>query len=245
MYHVIKPQVWVSLFLIFCSGWGHAASEAQLLRGRWHRRHCASASKTCCQVPCHPGCEPSSTPRICIIDELYGYEGYWLYYAHFHEDETACGEYSGFIYESSSPYTQIPKICHAQCFVPSKVTSYKQSGLKEVVSANADLMNLLPKTKAQKVKELAGDLQFEDGTAIHARVLILSIEVPAPHLGQDATVTEWFAFGFESKDTGRSDFPPQQLKKHTYGPEGAEMELKHLYEFGIGTLDCVIVTVAR
>lgn len=245
MYHVIRPQVWVSLFLILCSGWGQAASEAQLLRGRWQRRHCTSASKTCCQEPCQPCCEPRSTPRICIIDELYGYEGYWLYYAHYHEDGMQCGEYSGFIYESSSPYTQIPKICHEQCFVPSKVALLKQTGLKQVIEANTDLMSLLPKMKARKVKELAGDLQFEDGSTIHARVLILSIDVPAPHLGQDATVPEWFAFGFESKDTGRADFPPQELKKHAYGPEGSEVELKHLYEFGIGTLDCVIVTVPR
>jgi hypothetical protein len=245
MCHIIRLQVWVNLLLILCSGWGEAASEAQLLRCRWQRRNCASASMTCCQVPCKTCCEPKSTPRVCIIDELYGYEGYWLYYAHFHEDGLLCGEYSGFIYESSSPYTQIPKICHAQCFVPSKVASFNQSGLKEVVPANADLMSLMPKTKALKVKELAGDLQLEDGTKIHARVLVLSIDVPAPHLGQDATVPEWFAFGFESEDTGRADFPPQRLKKHVYGPQGSEIELKHLYEFGIGTMDCVIVTVKR
>jgi hypothetical protein len=90
-----------------------------------------------------------------------------------------------------------------------------------------------------KLDEVAGNVTLPDGRRIHGRVGVFKVKAPVTVDGAKKEVTEYFGFGLESADTGRDEIHAREVKEHSIG----SMPQKNLYEFHIGTLKCVVLTV--
>jgi hypothetical protein len=166
----------------------------------------------------------------------------WFYQAHHHENGTECPEYAEVIYASPVPRSPVPMSCLAEnCLPPPYSTSLAAPavGLDGPISATDDLDEILSTSRSTKLDEAAGNITLPDGRKIHVRVGVFKIKVPVAVDGVEKEVTEYFGFGMESADTGRDEIHAQKVTEHMIG----SAPQKNLYEFHIGTLKCVVLTV--
>lgn len=231
MYHVVNMRTWVFIVVIVAAGWQENTASAQLFSGR--RQQC------CPQKTCKPlGTPPKAAAIICMIDELYASEGYYLYYAHFHEDGSDCPEYTGVIAEAYEEHSPLPEICD-NCDEPGS-RSVSLIGLPAPIATDEALAEYMRASKATKLEELAGNLELPNGRKIHARIGIFKVTAKVKNdAGQEKEVTEYFGFGFEAEDTGKNEFHAIEIGAHDLG----SIPQKYLTEFKIGTLQCVVLTV--
>jgi hypothetical protein len=236
MRRVFSLRVWVILALALFTAWGEQASEAQLLRGR--RQRC------CCPAPCKESCREYCCPRgpekLCMVDELFGSEGYYIYYAHYHSpDGDYCPNYEGVITEAYDQHPNLPEVCN-YCDIARAHVSSAIPGLPAPIAKDKDLADYMGTSKATKLEELAGNIKLTSGREIHARVGIFKVTAKIKETadGPEKDVTEYFGFGFEAADTNRREFHAQQIGKHHVGAQ----EQKFLTEFKIGTFKCVVLT---
>jgi hypothetical protein len=242
MPHCVGLRVWSLLFLVLLSGLGEATAEARPLRGRRQRCCCPPACQPCCPEPCY--CAPRDLPRICAIDELYDSPGYYVYYAHHHENGEECPEYAGMIYEDDHDHDPVPEACYEDCEVFGSRRK-TLAGFPAPIGTNEDLMRYMSSSKATKVDELAGNLLLPDGREIHARVGLFKVKVPLVMNGVEKEVWEYFFFGFEAEDTGKDDFHALEISHHTIGTPPKHVVQKNLIEFKIGATGCVVLTVKQ
>lgn len=234
MHRAFGLKVGAILILIVLSNCGDLSAEAQLFRGRRHRTSCRS-------VPCCSCCDTRDNPGMCVIDLLYSSGTVWYYYAHHHENGTECPFYGEVIYPSPVPRSPVPMSClDKQCLYPYSACSVGLAlGLDAPIGGTEDLSTLMPASRATRLEELKGKITLPGGKTIDARIGVFKVKAPVVVNGSQQYVTEYFGFGLESVPSTTQDFHARQPKEHLIG----STPQKNLYEFKIGALKCVVLTV--